>query len=162
MEWPGNTGSAGGLGMSRRVALGRTGVEAHLTSVGPLRCETREGNQPCAQVRLKGYTESPIMGASFLGGSHWASSSEVTREAPSMTGLHAADTENADSWLVDVLFVGWTAERTATWTKYQRDRGTCYAATSCTKGALPGEDLECFAFYYPRCKGTGAFQMYWK
>lgn len=79
-----------------------------------------------------------------------------------MTGLHAADTENGDSWLVDVLFVGWTAERTATWTKYRRDRGTCYAATSCTKGALPGEDLVCFAFYYPHCKGAGAFQMYWK
>lgn len=70
VEWPGNTGSAGGLGMSRTVALGSTGVEAHLTNVGPLRCEPREGNQPCAQVRLKGYTESPIMGASFLGGSH--------------------------------------------------------------------------------------------
>lgn len=96
------------------------------------------------------------MGASFPGGSDWASWGEVTTEAPSMTGLHVAGTANVDSCSVEAQFVGSTAERTATWTQVP---DTCYAGTSCTKGALPGGDLVSYAFF-PHRTGTGAFQMY--
>ena len=56
------------------------------------------------------------------------------REAPSMTGLRAAGTVTVDSLPLDVLLVGSTAERTVTWTMDPDS----YAATSRTKGALPG------------------------
>ena len=55
-------------------------------------------------------------------------------EAPSMTGSRAAGTVSVDSLPLDVLLVGSTAEGTATRTM---DLDS-YAATSCTKGALPG------------------------
>lgn len=160
VEWLASTGSVGGLGKSRKVALGSTGIEDHLTSEEPSCYGPQEGNQPCALVRLKGCTESPIMDAFSPGGLHWASWSEMTKEPPSMRGLHAAGTENEDSWKLDVLFVGWTAERMVTW---MNDWRTCYAATSCTRGAYPEEDLQCYryAFCCPQCTRTGVLQMYW-
>jgi len=150
-----DTGSAGGLGMSHTVALEGTGFEGRWMNVGLFHCELREGNQPYARVLMKGYTENPTMGASFPGGLHLASLSEVRREPPSMMGLHAAGIVKANSWQVDVLFGGLTAERTATW---MTDPGTSYAATSCKKGVLPGGHLVRYAFY-PRHMDTGAFQM---
>ena len=98
------------------------------------------------------------MDASFPGGSHWASWSEAMREAPSMMGLHAAGTANVERWLLGVLFVGSTAESTATW---KNVRDTCYAVTSCTKGALPGGDSASYVSFHYRT-GTGAFQTNWK
>ena len=77
------------------------------------------------------------MGASFLADLHWASWSEAMTETLSVMGLHAVDIVNVDSWLLGVLFVRSTAERTVTRTM---DPDTCYAATSCTKGAHPGDD----------------------
>lgn len=50
VEWLGNTDSAGGLGTSHTVVLGRTGVEDHWTNEGLSHREPREGNQPCARV----------------------------------------------------------------------------------------------------------------
>lgn len=158
VEWLENIGSVGGLGMSCTVVLGRTGVEAHWTNVLLCHCARREGSRPCARVLLRGCTEIPTVGAFFLGGSHWASWSEEMTEAPSMMGLHAAGTASADSSPLDALLVGSTAERTATRT---RDPGTCYAATSCKKGALPGGDLVHCSFS-PHRTGTGAFQTDWK
>ena len=74
-----------------------------------------------------------------------------------MMGLHAVGTVNVDSQLLDVLLVCLTAERTVTTTM---DPDTCYAATSCTKGALPGDDQE-NCFFFPHRMGTEAFQMDW-
>lgn len=102
-EWQENTGSVGGLGTSHTVVPARTGVEGHWTGVPLYHCGPQGGSQPCAQALLTGYTESPTMGASFLGGLHWASWSEAMREAPSMMGLHAAGTVNVDSSIPDVL-----------------------------------------------------------
>lgn len=129
-----NTGSVGGLGTSHTVVPGRTGVEAHWMTVRSCHCARQEGSRPYAQAQLMGCTESPTMGASFPGGSHWTSWSETMREAPTMTGLRAAGIVSVDSSPLDVLPVGSTAERTATRTMGPES----YAATSCTKGALPG------------------------
>lgn len=132
VEWRENTGSVGGLGTSYTVAPGRTGVGAHSTTVRFYHCASQGGSLPCAQAQLMGHTESPTMGASFPVGSHWASWSEAMTEAPLMTGLRAAGTVSSP---LDVLFVGSTAERTATGTM---DPADSYAATSCMKEALPG------------------------
>lgn len=105
--------------------------------MGLSHCGPQGGSPPCARALLMGYTENPTMGASFLGDLHWASWSEETTEALSMMGFHAVGTVNVDSWLLDVPLVCLTAERTVTTTM---DPDTCYAATSCTKGALPGDD----------------------
>lgn len=75
----------------------RTGEEGHWTDVQLYHCGPQGDSPPCARALLTGYTENPTMGASFLGNLHWASWSEVTREAPSMMGLHAAGTVNVDS-----------------------------------------------------------------
>ena len=83
----------------------RTEVEGHWTDVRLYYCGPQGGSQPCAQVLLTGYIENPTVGASFLGGLHWASWSEAMREAPSTMGLHAAGTVNVDSSLPDVLLV---------------------------------------------------------
>lgn len=73
-------------------------------------------------------------------------------------GLHVAGTANDGSWrMVDVLSVSWTAERMAT---SMTDWGTCYAATSCTKGAHPVVDLARYVFCYPHYTGIEAFQRY--
>lgn len=134
VEWRENTGSVGGLDTSHTVAPGRTGVEAHWTTVRFCHCGSQEGSLPCVQAQLMGHTESPTMGASFPVGSHWASWSEAMTETPPMTGLRAAGTASVDSLPLDVPLEGSTAERTATGTMDPDS----YAATSCTKGALPG------------------------
>lgn len=115
----------------------RTGEEGHWTDVRLYHCGTQGDSPPCARALLTGYTENPTMGASFLGDLHWTSWSEATREALSMMGLHAEGTVNVDSLPLDVLLGCSTADRTVT-TMMHPD--TCYAVTSCTKGALPGDD----------------------
>lgn len=96
--WQENTGSVDGLGKSHTVVPARTGEEGHWTDVRLYHCGPQGGSPPCARALLKGYTENPTMGASFLADWHWASWSEATREAPSMMmGLHAAGTVNVDS-----------------------------------------------------------------
>lgn len=82
MEWPLNTGPAGGLGKNHMVEPEETEVDGHWTNEGLLGYGPREDNQPCALVRSKGCIVSPMTGVLSLGDLHWVSWSEVTREVP--------------------------------------------------------------------------------